>query len=939
MVIVDTSGSMTSSTGSGNNSCGQPRRRINDAKCVLQRVVNGYGDAVFGLERFRQSCSGTCSSCGGGTCGCTCSLTCTTTSASGEVLVPIRSDNQRDILEWLNYTCTSCGSTAPGTNPELVAIGNTPLAGALLAARDYFAGPTSPLLGDPAGTCRPVSVILLTDGNETCRGDPPAAARALRSTLVGGRTYDIRTYVIGFGVPAGDADIEAIATAGGTDAPGPYRGFYASDETTLAAAFSDIIASSFRFEVCNGTDDDCDGRIDEGFTLYCNRPAGISTPRLCTDPGESRCDGIDDNCNGMIDEGVRNACGTCGPPPAEMCNRVDDDCDGAIDEGGVCRGCVPSAEICDGLDNDCDGVVDGIRRPCGTDVGECTLGTQLCTSGSWGPCDGVGPRPEVCDGLDNDCDGVTDGLVEMCGSSVGECRPGSRICTGGRFGPCMGSIDPVPERCDGRDNDCDGAVDEGDPESGVPCGDDTGECRPGVARCVGGMLVCEGAVGPTMEVCNGRDDDCDGAVDDEIPVGAACGSDVGECSPGVFVCDSATGMLVCSGEIGPRPEVCNLLDDDCDGRVDEMLEDGGPCGTDVGVCMTGSRRCVAGTDVCVGEVPPSPEVCDCEDNDCDGETDEPPAGGSLCPMGSACIECQCALPCMEGEFGFICPTGRTPAMQDGRCYCVADRCDEAECASRTIERGGVVLCGPDRRDVAPCTCVRNECTFPCDGVVCSAGLVCHPRDPMGRCVEDNCRGLGCPEGQICDRTSGACVEDPCRSVTCMPGEACRAGRCERSCAGVDCPRGERCRAGRCEPDPCAAVSCGAGEFCDPTAGACVSDRCVGVTCPLGTVCERSTGACTADPCEGLRCPEGQRCVDGECEVATGRPDGGVTGGGRRTDGGGDPERRVLASGGGGCLCAAPGMPADRRAPIVLVAFLVAAWSAVLRRRSGRGGDR
>src|SRR5262245_45570947 len=53
LVIVDNSGSMTASTGSGTNSCGREHTRMSDAKCVLQRVVNGYGDAVFGLTRFR----------------------------------------------------------------------------------------------------------------------------------------------------------------------------------------------------------------------------------------------------------------------------------------------------------------------------------------------------------------------------------------------------------------------------------------------------------------------------------------------------------------------------------------------------------------------------------------------------------------------------------------------------------------------------------------------------------------------------------------------------------------------------------------------------------------------------------------------------------------------------------------------------------------------
>ena len=76
MVIVDNSGSMTASTGTATNSCGQPQTRMSDAKCVLQNVVNGYGEATFGLARFRETCdaSDSCSGACVTTCGCNCSI-------------------------------------------------------------------------------------------------------------------------------------------------------------------------------------------------------------------------------------------------------------------------------------------------------------------------------------------------------------------------------------------------------------------------------------------------------------------------------------------------------------------------------------------------------------------------------------------------------------------------------------------------------------------------------------------------------------------------------------------------------------------------------------------------------------------------------------------------------------------------------------------------
>ena len=854
----------------------------------------------------------------------------------GDVLVGFEgfgwpaTDNRNGIIKWIDNTEPSfntsttsgnfCNHSGAG-NCELRPQGPTPLGGTLRAARDYMIPIRS---GDSVGSCRPYTVLLLTDGVETCEASTTPVTVAGQLAAAG-----IPVYVVGLAItPGGRTLLNQIATAGGTDAgaPGGDTAFFADDAVTLSTGLSEIVADSLLVEVCNDADDDCDTLVDEGFVKYCNRPGGVTMPTLCMDPGETVCNGVDDNCDGRIDEGLLNACGACGPVPPEVCDGLDNNCNGVIDEGGVCMMCIPEAEICDNDDNDCDGMIDeNLTRACGIDVGECSAGTQTCTAGVWGACSNVGPSPEMCNGLDDDCDGLVDNLTMRCGSDVGECVSGIRRCVSGSFGMCEGNIGPEPEVCDGLDNDCDGRTDEGVAGLGMPCGPSMGECVPGMTACIGGMVVCDGGTGPTMEGCNGLDDDCDGVPDDGIFVGTPCGTDVGECSPGFNEC--VDGMVECRDAIGPSAEVCDGLDNDCDADVDEGLGLGEPCGSDEGLCLPGRLQCVDGTPTCVDEVPPMAETCDCEDNDCDGEIDEDPALGSLCPEGSTCVECQCALPCVDTEFGPSCPTMRAPRMVGDECYCVREACNPDTCATETIERAGEELCAPDSDDVTNCVCKNNECTFACEGVVCPEGTTCNPRDPSGRCAEDTCRGLGCGSGEICNVISGECEPDPCLTADCEPDEACRLGVCEPSCATVECPAGERCAAGVCVDDPCAGVTCPSGQVCDPASATCVDGMCVDVRCPGGSNCDPLTGECVRNPCATLTCPAGQECVEGECAIVD-SPDAGV-------DAGVDDPNRVLAAGGGGCACDAAGAGGGSNAPGWLALLFLGAVLLWRRRASRR----
>ncbi len=607
-------------------------------------------------------------------------------------------------LMWLDGKETSFNSSilpgdhcnfASGGDCELRGTGPTPLAASLDAVADYL----KPIIQcDGAVPCRRYAVILLTDGAESCQGNPVAAATSLRTTIPG---ITIDTYVIGFSVLASEqAQLNSIAAAGGTGAA-----FFANDQNGLSNALASIISASTNFETCNGLDDDCDGLIDEDFPDK-GQPCDNGLKGICKGTGVRVCNATGDGTTCQITNPGQ-------APGTEICNGLDDNCNGLVDEGGVCQQCVPTVETCNNVDDDCDGMIDDnpvdANQPCGLALGECVPGLTQCNPGGVLTCvGGVGPTLEVCNGLDDDCNGVVDGINQACYSGpagtlgVGVCHAGSQPCVSvpgsgvPLWGACVGEVTPSPELCDGLDNDCNGMVDDQVPDGlGHVTGDaccrfagkcGVGVCTFGVYACAGSQVVCDGGVDPSAEVCDGLDNDCNGTVDDVPGKGAPCILPGG--CPGVLDCQIGVGLVCVSG--ASSPEICNGLDDDCDGSIDEepdvtmndpaigILCDVPMAPNDQGPCKPGVTVCKFGSPSCDGSVTPMPEVCDGIDNDCDGTVDMP----DPCPSGLTCIQGQCLAPCNLGS-EFPCPGGQT--CVNG--FCVPDTIMDAGADGSAMDGG------------------------------------------------------------------------------------------------------------------------------------------------------------------------------------------------------------------------------------------------------------
>ena len=405
-------------------------------------------------------------------------------------------------------------------------------------------------------------------------------------------------------------------------------------------------------EVCDGQDNDCDGRVDDNDPTL----SGASTWYADAD-----LDGYG---------GTQFEATACEAPSGYVDNNADcNDWDMSSHPG--------AEEVCDGADNDCDGTLDEddatdastwYLDSDGDGFGTTSITATACDAPAGyslhaGDCDDADPQYNP-GALEADC---TDPNDYNCDGSVGYADadsdgfPACEDCDDAS----AAVNDSAVEVCDGQDNNCNGLVDADDSaiaDAATWYGDADGDGYGGSQFTAQECSAPQGYVASSddcddldatsfpgaVEICDGADNDCDQETDEGVQTTFYADGDsdgFGDSSTTTESCSTPIGYVAngddCddnSAQVSPAAyELCDSVDNDCDAAVDENALDESTWYADTdsdgyGDSASSQTACdapsgfVANRDDCNdadGTISPAAtEDCDAVDNDCDGVTDE-----------------------------------------------------------------------------------------------------------------------------------------------------------------------------------------------------------------------------------------------------------------------------------------------------------------------------
>ena len=365
--------------------------------------------------------------------------------------------------------------------------------------------------------------------------------------------------------------------------------------------------------------------------------------------------------------------------------------------------------------------------------------------------------------------------------------------------------------------------------------------------CVAGAVQTCTPGTPTGEVCNGLDDDCDGSVDEG-----------GVCTPPPPVCT-------------PAPEACNGRDDNCNGLIDEGCDDDGDNWCDASMFTIGAPpACPFGGGDCddgwFNDHPGAVEICDGFDNNCNAAVDE----GGVCgppPISCAGLVCDDGNPCTVDS----CTTGvgcqHIAGNADVACRTATGSCDMAEACT-----GTTTLCPADAKRAAGFTC--RPAVGPCDMADACDGFssLCPAADAMQLSTQVCRPSVGpCDPAENCTGFAADCPADALASAGAVCRASSGAGDPAESCTGASasCPPNA--------PPVCVPATCDDANPC--TTDACTATGCTHTIVPGCVACTDATAAtacndgnlCTTDSCVGNVCQHALRTCTGTavCDAATG----------------------------------------------------------------------